>query len=63
MSRTQAKNLKELAEQYSKTMNVKLDKNILTPAQIHKIIDLRPEFNRYVMPVEMERPYHLPACV
>jgi ABC-2 type transport system permease protein len=49
MSRTQAKSLKELAQQYSKTMNVKLDEKILTPAQIHKIIDLRPEFNRYVM--------------
>jgi ABC-2 type transport system permease protein len=49
MGRTKVKNLKELAEQYSKTMNVKLDKNILTPEQIHKIIDLRPEFNRYVM--------------
>jgi ABC-2 type transport system permease protein len=42
------KNLKEIAEQYAKSQDVKL-KGILTPEEIHKIIDLKPELNRYVM--------------
>jgi ABC-2 type transport system permease protein len=42
------KNLKEIAEQYAKNNDVKL-KDILTPEQIHKIIDLKPEMNRFVM--------------
>ncbi|MBS1664618.1 MAG: Gldg family protein [Bacteroidetes bacterium] len=41
-------NLKTLAERYAKSMKVNLA-NFKTPEEIHKIIDLRPEQNRYVM--------------
>jgi len=40
--------LQSLAERYAKSMKVDL-KDFKTPAEIHKIIDLRPEQNRYVM--------------
>ena len=42
------KDLKEVAEKYAKSNDVNL-KKILTPDEIHKIKDLRPELNRYVM--------------
>ena len=42
------KSLKEVAEQYAKSQDVKL-KDLLTPDEIHNIVDLRPELNRYVM--------------
>ncbi|MRG45743.1 ABC transporter permease subunit [Chitinophaga sp. SYP-B3965] len=42
------KNLKEMAEQYVKNMDMDL-KDFKSPAEIRKIIDLRPESNRYVM--------------
>jgi ABC-2 type transport system permease protein len=42
------KNLKTLAEQYARSMKLDL-KNFKTPEEIHRIIDLRPEKNRYVM--------------
>ena len=42
------KTLKELAQQYAKSM--KLDLSMFkTPEEMHKLIDLRPEQNRYVM--------------
>jgi len=40
--------VKSLAERYAKSMKVDL-KDFKTPAEIRKIIDLRPEQNRYVM--------------
>ncbi|MBS1663042.1 MAG: Gldg family protein [Bacteroidetes bacterium] len=40
--------LKALAEKYSKSMKVDLDM-FKTPEEIHRVIDLRPEKNRYVM--------------
>lgn len=43
--------LKELAEQSAKMNDMKLS-YYMTPEQIHKIIDLRPESNRYVMQLE-----------
>ncbi len=42
------KSTKELAEQYSKSMGMKLAM-FRTPEEIRKTIDLRPEMNRYVM--------------
>ena len=42
------KTLKEIAEQYAKSMNVNM-RGILSPDEIRKIIDLKPEMNRYVM--------------
>jgi ABC-2 type transport system permease protein len=42
------KNLKEIAEQYAKSNSVSL-KDYLTPEQINKQVDLKPEGNRYVM--------------
>lgn len=42
------KTVKQLAEQYSKSMNVDL-KSILKPEQIRKQIDLSAEDNRYIM--------------
>ena len=42
------KNLKQVADQYAKSMNLDL-KNVLTPEQIRKQIDLSAEENRYVM--------------
>ena len=42
------KTLKGLAEQYAKSMKMSLDM-FKTPAEMHKLIDLRPEQNRYVM--------------
>ena len=44
----EGKTLKEIAEQYSKSMDVSL-KGILKPDEIRKMIDLKPEMNRYVM--------------
>jgi ABC-2 type transport system permease protein len=41
-------NLKALAEKYAKSMKMDLAM-FKTPEEIHKIIDLRPEQNRYVM--------------
>ncbi len=41
-------NLKALAEKYAKSMKMDLAM-FRTPEEIHKIIDLRPEQNRYVM--------------
>ena len=46
--RHEGKSLKELADQYSKTLNVDLA-DVLTPEQIRKQIDLSGENNRYVM--------------
>ena len=40
--------LRSLAERYAKSAHVDIDK-FKTPAEIRKIIDLRPEHNRYVM--------------
>jgi ABC-2 type transport system permease protein len=40
--------LRALAERYSKTSKVDLDR-FKTPAEIRRLIDLRPEDNRYVM--------------
>lgn len=42
-----------LAERYAKSFKVDL-KSYKTPAEIHKIIDLRPEQNRYVMDLHYE---------
>lgn len=42
------KNLDQIAAQYAKNMDLNL-KKIKTPAEIRKIIDLRPEQNRFVM--------------
>lgn len=42
------KTIKEVAEQYAKSSDISL-KGIKTPEEIRKIIDLRPEMNRYVM--------------
>ena len=42
------KNLKEIAEQYAKNNEIKLS-SVMSPEQIQKVIDLRPELNRYVM--------------
>lgn len=42
------KNLKEIADQYAKKFDMELD-DYLKPAEIRKLIDLRPESNRYVM--------------
>ncbi len=42
------KNPKTLAEQYARSMKLDL-KNFKTPEEMRKIIDLRPEENRYVM--------------
>ncbi|MVT08806.1 Gldg family protein [Chitinophaga tropicalis] len=47
-NRYPGKNLRDVAEQYAKGMDVEL-KGILSPQQMRKIIDLRPENNRYVM--------------
>jgi ABC-2 type transport system permease protein len=41
-------NLKALAQKYAKSMKLDLDL-FKTPAEIHRLIDLRPEQNRYVM--------------
>ncbi len=40
--------LRSLAEKYAKSMKIDLSM-FRTPAEIHKLIDLRPEQNRYVM--------------
>lgn len=42
------KNLKEIAEQYAKGMDIKLS-TYMTPEEMRKIRDMRPENNRYVM--------------
>lgn len=42
------KTLKTLAEQYARSMKLDLA-NFKTPAEMHRLIDLRPEENRYVM--------------
>lgn len=42
------KTLKEIADQYTKSMGIKLSL-FKTPEQIKQIIDLKPELNRYVM--------------
>jgi ABC-2 type transport system permease protein len=42
------KNVRTLAEQYVKSMKLDLA-NFKTPAEMHRLIDLRPEENRYVM--------------
>ncbi|QEH43357.1 Gldg family protein [Chitinophaga sp. XS-30] len=42
------KTLKEVAEQYAKSMDVDMA-DLKSPEEIRKIIDLRPELNRYVM--------------
>ena len=42
------KNLKTLAEQYARSMKLDLTK-FKTPEEMHRLIDLRPEENRYVM--------------
>jgi ABC-2 type transport system permease protein len=42
------KTIKEIAEQYAKGQKVKMSM-FKTPAEIRKMIDLRPEQNRYVM--------------
>jgi len=42
------KTVQALAEQYAKSMKLSLDK-FKTPAEMHKLIDLRPEEYRYVM--------------
>ena len=42
------KNVKTLAEQYARSMKLDLQ-HFKTPEEIHRIIDLRPEENRYVM--------------
>lgn len=48
MLSSKGKTLQEDAVNYAKTMDVDLSK-IKTPEEIRKIIDLRPELNRYVM--------------
>jgi ABC-2 type transport system permease protein len=40
--------LKGLAEKYAKSMKIDLS-DVQTPAEMHRLIDLRPEQNRYVM--------------
>jgi len=42
------KTIQTLAEQYAKSMKLDL-KRFKTPAEMHRLIDLRPEENRYVM--------------
>jgi ABC-2 type transport system permease protein len=42
------KNVKTLAEQYARSMKLDLT-NFKTPEEMHRLIDLRPEQNRYVM--------------
>jgi len=42
------KNMKEIAGIYAKYKDIKLTR-ILPPEEIHKVIDLKPELNRYVM--------------
>jgi ABC-2 type transport system permease protein len=42
------KNAKTLAEQYARSMKLDLT-NFKTPEEMHRLIDLRPEQNRYVM--------------
>jgi ABC-2 type transport system permease protein len=42
------KSLKQIAQQISKNLKVNIN-DIKTPEEIHQIIDLRPEQNRYVM--------------
>ncbi len=42
------KNLKQIADQFAKMYDMELS-SYLTPQEIHKVIDLRPESNRYVM--------------
>lgn len=42
------KNLKEMAQQYAKNQEIDL-KSFKSPEEMRKIIDLRPEQNRYVM--------------
>lgn len=44
----EGKTLKEIALQTSKSVNIPM-KGVLTPEEIRKQIDLRPELNRYVM--------------
>lgn len=48
MSGYEGKSLKEIAEQQAKVQGLKM-KNIKTPEEIKKLIDLRPELNRFVM--------------
>jgi ABC-2 type transport system permease protein len=45
------KNLQQIAEMYAKTYKVDI-RDYKTPAQMHQIIDLRPEQNRYVMQLQ-----------
>jgi len=45
------KTLKQIAQIYANSFKVNLD-NFETPEQIRKVIDLRPELNRYVMQVK-----------
>src|SRR3984957_12607447 len=42
------KNVKMLAEQYARSMKLDLN-HFKTPEEMHRLIDLRPEQNRYVM--------------
>ncbi len=48
MSGYEGKTMKEIAEQQAKVNGLKM-KNIKTPEEIRRIIDLRPELNRFVM--------------
>jgi ABC-2 type transport system permease protein len=48
LSGYEGKSMKEIAEQQAKVNGLKM-KNIKTPEEIRKIIDLRPELNRFVM--------------
>jgi len=45
------KSLKQIAQIYANSFKVNL-KDFKTPEEIHKVIDLRPELNRYVMQVK-----------